>query len=59
MIPVKNSRLGLQNYMTSANEKYLSSRCVIMELIRAVVVEGGFSNANQLQELRKERRDVK
>ena len=58
-MPVKKSGLGLLNPVTSANKKYLSLERASTELIRAVIVESVFSNANCLLALREERRDEK
>ena len=58
-ITANKSGLGLQNPVTSANEKYLSLQCASMELIRYVTGEGEFSNTDQLLALREERRDEK
>ena len=41
-MPAKKSVLGLQNPMTSANEKFLSLKCAIAELIRDVKGESDF-----------------
>ena len=56
-MPVKKAGLGLQNPVTSADEKYLSSRRASTELIRAVTGEGEFSTADHFLTLREERRD--
>ena len=49
MTLVKKSGLGLQNPVTSANEKFLSLRCARTELIRAVMEESAFPTTNHLQ----------
>ena len=53
----KNSRLGIPNQVTPAEEKYLSSKPGSAELIRAVMGGGALSNADHLLALGEERRD--
>ena len=54
---VKKSGLGLLNPVTSAQEKYLSSQWGSVELVRAVMGVGAFSNADHLRTLSEEFRD--
>ena len=58
-MPVKKSSLGIQNPVTSANEKLRSLERDSTELISAVMVESEFPTANFLQVIKEERREVK
>ena len=49
--PANKSFLGLQNLVTSADEKPLSSQRAITELIRAVMGESEFPTTDYLQEV--------
>ena len=51
---VKKTGLGLQNLVTSANEKILSSQRTSTELIRGVTRECEFPTADHLQRVKKE-----
>ena len=53
-MPVKKSRLGLLNPVTSAKEKYLSSQRGSAELIRAMTGGGEFSNTDHIWTLEEE-----
>ena len=53
-MPVKKNGLGLQNLVTSANEKILSSQRTSTELIRGVTRECEFPTADHLQRVKKE-----
>ena len=57
MIPVKKSRLGLPNPVTSTNKNFLTSQRASTELIQAVMREGVLSNADHLLDIREERHD--
>ena len=54
-MPVKKYCLGLQDPVTSANDKYLGLLYVSRELIGAVTGARSFSTANRLLGLREER----
>ena len=56
--PIKKSILGLQNTVTSADKKYLSSRHASMEMIQSVTGEVKFSTTDRLLALKEERRDT-
>ena len=56
-MPVNESGLGLLNPVTSAKEKYLSSKWVSAELIWDMMGVGAFSDTNRLLALREERCD--
>ena len=58
-MPVKKAGLGLQNPVTSVDEKYPSLQHASTELIWAVTGERELSTANNLLALREERRDGK
>ena len=58
-MPVKKSGLGIQNPVTSANEKLRSLERDSTELISAVMVESEFPTANFLQVIKEKRREVK
>ena len=58
-IKVKKSILGLQNPVTSAQEKYLSSTRGSAKLVQAVTGGGELSNADHLWTLSEEQRDGK
>ena len=58
-IMFKKSGLGLQNPVTSADEKYLSLRHASTELIRYVTGKSEFSTADHSLALREEGRDGK
>ena len=51
-IPFKKYDLGLLNTMISTNNKYLSLKRAITELIQAVKGGGAFFNANHILEIR-------
>ena len=56
-MPVNKSVPGLQNLVTSANEKFRSSQRARTELIRAVTGESEFSTANNLEADKEERHE--
>ena len=58
-MPVKKSGLGLQDPMTSSNDKYLSLLCAISDLIGDVTGESGSSTTYNLQAVKEERCDGK
>ena len=58
-MPVKKSRMGILNPVTSTQEKYSSSQRGIAELVRDVAGGEAFSNADHLRTLIKERHDGK
>ena len=55
MIMANKSSLGLQDPVTSANDKYLGLLYVSRELIGAVTGARSFSTANRLLGIREER----
>ena len=57
-MPANKAGLELLNPVTSAKDKYLSSQQESAELISFAMGGGGFSNADHLLALRKERRDA-
>ena len=59
MFPVNKSGLGLQNPVTSAEDKYTSLLLASYELIGAVKVEKEFSTADHLLAFKEERWDGK
>ena len=59
MMPVKKPGLGILNPVASAQEKYFISQQGIVELTRAVMGGGAFSNADYLLTLGEEILEVK
>ena len=55
-LTVKKASLGLQNPVTSAADKYTSSICASYNMIGTVTDEMYFSTADQLLEVKEERR---
>ena len=54
-LPVNKSGLGLQNYVTSAAEKYTSLLRAICKMIGAVMGDREFSTADHIREIKEER----
>ena len=59
MMPVKKSSLGLQDLVTSANDKKLSSIYAIIKLIVSIMEVRAFSTVDHILVLREERCDGK
>ena len=54
-MPVKKSGLGLQDLVTSSNDKYLSLICTSRDLIGSLAGESEFSTTYNLQAVKEER----
>ena len=58
-MPVKKYGLGLQDPVTSVNNKYISSLHASSKIIGAITGASAYSTANDLLTLREESRDGK